>query len=116
MLNQHNSEKMHYLIGQRILKKRKEQGYTGAQLAQLLGVSQQQISRYERGKNRVDFLYLFKISIILKTTMHWFLEDITIQLEQFLQKEESEIEILSYQPRRHLKNYDEIQWWADTTL
>lgn len=109
MYIQNNSEKMHYLIGQRILRKRKELGYTGSQLATILGVSQQQISRYERGKNKVDLLHLFRISIALKTPMHWFLEDITEQLAQFLDDEPKYQSIAN-------KRYNKMQLQAEATL
>lgn len=109
MYIQNNSEKMHYLIGQRILRKRKELGYTGSQLATILGVSQQQISRYERGKNKVDLLHLFRISVALKTPMHWFLEDITDQLAQFLDEDPEYYTIPN-------KGYSKMQLQAETTL
>ncbi|EKT60754.1 helix-turn-helix domain-containing protein [Providencia burhodogranariea] len=113
MYMQKNSEKIHYLIGQRVYKKRKELGYTGSELALLLGVSQQQVSRYERGKNRVDLLHLFQIAIVLNTPMNWFLEDITAQLDYFLteQNEVSVDETLST-----LNMQDAIQLRAETTL
>nr|WP_294350176.1 helix-turn-helix transcriptional regulator [Providencia sp.] len=68
------------MVGQRILEKRRELGYTGFQLAQLLGVSQQQISRYERGKIKIDLFHLFKLSFLMKTPIDWFLEDISSQI------------------------------------
>ncbi len=80
MYSENSSEKIHFMVGQRILEKRKELGYTGYQLAQLLGVSQQQISRYERGKIKIDLYHLFKLAFLMGTPINWFLEDISSQM------------------------------------
>ncbi|MBG2709044.1 helix-turn-helix domain-containing protein [Proteus sp. DFP240708] len=63
------------LVGQRIQKKRKELGYTGAHIADKLGISQQQFSRYERGLNKIDLSYLVTLAVYLKTPIYWFFED-----------------------------------------
>lgn len=81
MYSENGSEKIHYMVGQRILAKRKELGYTGFQLAQLLGVSQQQISRYERGKIKIDLFHLFKLSFLMGTPIDWFLKDISSHIK-----------------------------------
>lgn len=44
---------------------RKNKGYTGKELAGQLNISQQQISRYERGVNQLTLDMLFNILIIL---------------------------------------------------
>lgn len=64
------------LIGDRIKKLRKERGLTGADLAMILNVSQQQVSRYERGINRIDIDTLFSISSSFKIDMHYFLNEL----------------------------------------
>ncbi|HEF8774736.1 MULTISPECIES: helix-turn-helix domain-containing protein [Providencia] len=48
-------------IGGFIRKVRVENGLTGAQLGKLVGVSQQQISRYERGSNEISLSYFIFI-------------------------------------------------------
>ncbi|EST59680.1 helix-turn-helix transcriptional regulator [Proteus cibi] len=63
------------LVGQRIQKKRKELGYTGAHIADKLGISQQQFSRYERGLNKIDLSYLVTLAVYLRTPIYWFFED-----------------------------------------
>ncbi|MCE9803859.1 helix-turn-helix transcriptional regulator, partial [Raoultella ornithinolytica] len=40
------------LVGQRIQARRKEAGLTAADLAETIDISQQQLSRYERGTNK----------------------------------------------------------------
>ncbi len=63
------------LVGKRIQKKRKELGYTGMQIAEKIGVSQQQFSRYERGMNKIDLSYLVTLAVHLNTPIYWFFED-----------------------------------------
>jgi transcriptional regulator with XRE-family HTH domain len=40
-------------LGERIARRRKEQGLTQVQLAELLGISQQLVAFYERGERRI---------------------------------------------------------------
>lgn len=63
------------LVGKRIQMKRKEIGVTAAELADKIGVSHQQLSRYERGTNKISLEHLVDISIALETPADWFLED-----------------------------------------
>lgn len=110
---EYSSDKINSYIGQRISKKRKELGYTGSQLAKILDVSQQQVSRYERGKNKINLLNLFKIAVALKTPMHWFLEDIMYQLTNAIEDEKKEFCEYS-----HLltQSHDAMLLTAETTL
>lgn len=48
-----------------IKKKRKELGISGRELAKRLNISQQQISRYERGINKMTLDLLLNVSIVL---------------------------------------------------
>ncbi len=60
-----NDNNMSVLIGGRIRNIRKSKGISGAQLGKMLQLSQQQISRYERGINQISVDCLYKISMIL---------------------------------------------------
>ncbi|MEZ2896486.1 helix-turn-helix domain-containing protein [Providencia rettgeri] len=51
--------------GKIIKKIRKENGMTGAELAKKMNVSQQQMSRYERGINKLSIDMLFNIAMVL---------------------------------------------------
>lgn len=66
------------IVGSRIKKLRREYGLTGAEVAVVLNVSQQQLSRYERGVNRIDIDSLVIIADFLKVSVHYFLEDINV--------------------------------------
>lgn len=49
------------IVGQRIRRLRCDRGLKTKELAKLLGISPQQISRYERGINKIDVSTVFKI-------------------------------------------------------
>ncbi|CDG22673.1 NilR transcription factor [Xenorhabdus poinarii G6] len=68
-------ESANLLVGQRIQTKRKEQGITATALAKQIGISQQQLSRYERGTNRINIDHLVEIAWILHTPIAWFFQD-----------------------------------------
>lgn len=62
-------------IGKRILQRRKEVGITAEKLAEQIGVSQQQFSRYERGATKINVAHLVNIAVILDTPISWFFAD-----------------------------------------
>ena len=70
------------LVGQRIQSRRKEAGLTAADLAETIDISQQQLSRYERGTNKINIAHLVKIAVALKTPISWFfiecMEDLNV--------------------------------------
>lgn len=49
------------IVGQRIRRLRYDHGLKAKALAKLLGISQQQLSRYERGINKIDASIIFKV-------------------------------------------------------
>ncbi|HCR4018674.1 TPA: helix-turn-helix transcriptional regulator [Morganella morganii] len=53
-------------LGFAIKERRKELGYSGADVASLLKVSQQQYSRYERGQSQISATMLFKLASIFQ--------------------------------------------------
>ncbi len=57
-------------IGTFLKHQRKAVGLTGAQLASRLSISQQQISRYERGKNTISIQGLLGILEALELRKH----------------------------------------------
>lgn len=54
-------------IGQRVKFRRQEAGLTQAELGQKIGVSIQQIQKYETGRNRISATRLVEIAGLLKT-------------------------------------------------
>ncbi|HAS8353082.1 TPA: XRE family transcriptional regulator [Vibrio vulnificus] len=59
-------------VGDRIFCRRKALGYSGQQLAAYLGISQQQLSRYEQGQSRINVGMLVRAADILQTPVGWF--------------------------------------------
>lgn len=62
-------------IGKRIQQRRKEMGLTAESLAEQIGVSQQQFSRYERGTTKINVSHLVRIAVILNAPISWFFSD-----------------------------------------
>ncbi|KMK50787.1 DNA-binding protein [[Actinobacillus] muris] len=62
-------------IGKRIQQRRKEVGLTAENLAEQIGISQQQFSRYERGATKINVAHLVNIAVILNTPISWFFAD-----------------------------------------
>lgn len=63
------------LIGQRIQQKRKEFGYSAEKLSECINLSQQQLSRYERGASKINVNHLIDIAIFFNTPINWFFQD-----------------------------------------
>lgn len=63
------------LIGKRIQQKRKELGFSAAELSEKIGIAQQQLSRYERGENKINVAHLVEIAVALNTEIGWFFID-----------------------------------------
>lgn len=61
-------------LGQRIRSRRLEMGVSQMQLADMLGVTFQQIQKYEKGKNRVAASRLQQIAEHLKTNIAHFID------------------------------------------
>lgn len=59
-------------VGGRLFCRRKALGYSGQQVAACLGISQQQLSRYERGQSRINVGMLVRAADILQTPVGWF--------------------------------------------
>jgi transcriptional regulator with XRE-family HTH domain len=62
-------------IGRRIQLRRRELELTAAELSEQLGISQQQLSRYERGTNKINVSHLVNIAVLLETPIGWFFLD-----------------------------------------
>jgi len=58
-------------IGARMRTRRRQLGLSQSDLAERLGVSFQQVQKYERGANRVAASTLLSASVALNTTVSW---------------------------------------------
>lgn len=72
------------IVGREIRKRRKHLGLSGIELANLVGVSQQQISRYERGECNINIENLHILAGALDTEMVcFFIDDIFVKRDTF---------------------------------
>lgn len=62
-------------VGQRLRLRRTEMGLTQQQLADALGISYQQIQKYETGGNRVNVGKLFVLARALNVPLSFFIDD-----------------------------------------
>ncbi|WP_369311232.1 helix-turn-helix domain-containing protein [Providencia rettgeri] len=73
---------IHSIIGIKIKNRRKELGLSGANLADKLNLSQQQISRYENGINKIPLNHLVDIAEALGCPIEWFFQDYTSEYKR----------------------------------
>jgi len=62
-------------VGERLRKKRKSLGYSQQALANAVGLTFQQIQKYEKGTNRVSASKLYELSRFLDEPITWFFGD-----------------------------------------
>ena len=60
-------------VGERLKQIRKQKGLTQDDLAEKLGVSFQQIQKYENGKNRISYSKMVELSQFLKVSLDSFI-------------------------------------------
>tara|TARA_S200000501_G_C20703110_1_gene690481 strand:+ start:394 stop:831 length:438 start_codon:yes stop_codon:yes gene_type:complete len=68
-------------VGQRIRDKRNERGMSQIEVANALGVTFQQVRKYERGTNRVSASRLYDLSRILSLPLQIFFEGLENQAD-----------------------------------
>lgn len=69
------TQKFNIIVGRKVKKYRKEMKLTAEELGQYIGVSQQQISRYESGANHINIDFLAQFSELFKVPIQVFLTD-----------------------------------------
>ncbi|MGG4608422.1 helix-turn-helix domain-containing protein [Providencia sp. Me31A] len=67
------SNELNFKAGREIRKLRMEYGWSGGELAEKLDISQQQVSRYENGVNKINIELLVKLSFIFQVPVCHFL-------------------------------------------
>jgi transcriptional regulator with XRE-family HTH domain len=65
-----------FQIGRQIARRRLLLGLKQQQLAEMLGLSFQQLQKYESGFNRVSASRLYQLAQVLRVPITWFYEDI----------------------------------------
>lgn len=69
------------VIGRQIMLPRKSKGLTGHSLAKILGLSQQQISRYERGISKFDTDTLIIVLMHFDVPLDFFFKKVSLDLK-----------------------------------
>ncbi|MBI2254735.1 MAG: helix-turn-helix domain-containing protein [Proteobacteria bacterium] len=62
-------------VGQRIRARRTIMGYSQSTLGDMIGLTFQQVQKYERGANRVSSSRLFDLARVLEVPVSWFFEE-----------------------------------------
>jgi transcriptional regulator with XRE-family HTH domain len=68
-------------VGARLRQRRKAMGLSQTQLAESIGITFQQLQKYERGANRVSASKLYGMAVTLQTSVAWFFDGLTLDLE-----------------------------------
>ncbi|MGY3911223.1 helix-turn-helix domain-containing protein [Aeromonas piscicola] len=105
-MSKFTSTEMDVLLGRRVKLRRKELRVSAAQLAEALDLSQQQLSRYERGGNRISAALLVDIAALLDTPVEWFFLECTSSFGALITAPAP----LAYRPTEGLKRRLEQQW------
>lgn len=69
-------------VGQRICLRRKVLGMTQEKLASALGLTFQQVQKYERGMNRVGASRLWDLSKVLNVPVNFFFEEMSFSTDE----------------------------------
>lgn len=87
------AQKIDQLIGERLKEIRKLKKLTQEDVAEKLGVSFQQIQKYENGKNRISFSRLYELSNFMNVPLESFVSNIheSASPEGFSSKPQSRI-------------------------
>jgi transcriptional regulator with XRE-family HTH domain len=67
-------------VGARLRLRRKAMGLSQTQLADSVGITFQQLQKYERGANRVSASKLYGMAVTLQTSVAWFFDGLTLDL------------------------------------
>jgi transcriptional regulator with XRE-family HTH domain len=76
MGQKHNSTDVHALVGERVRSRRIQARMSQAKLGEAIGVTFQQIQKYEKGTNRIGSGRLFKIAKVLQCDVTEFFDSV----------------------------------------
>jgi len=79
-------------VGRRLRESRTARGVTQAALGADLGISAQQVQKYENGSNRISASKLFEIAGRLGTGIDWFFDGLETPVPVLLAEEQSAFE------------------------
>lgn len=97
------------MVGRRIQLKRTLKGIKQKDLAEILGVSAQAVSKWERGENSPDIALLPLLASILDSTIDWLLGN---ELEEFMKKTYLFSGFTDNEIRLFLPNFEKTSFFA----
>jgi len=77
-------------IGKRVKDRRTLVGMTQTELGNIIGVTFQQIQKYEKGMNRITASTLYKLAEILKVDIAYFYQDVKVSKDNKILLNDSE--------------------------
>ena len=95
MINHRRSTSVDAYVGCRLKQRREDLGMSQERLAELLGLSFQQVQKYERGLNRVGASRLFQLCGLLSVDPSFFFDGLSVALAPGVAEAQSETETLS---------------------
>lgn len=109
------------IVGKRIQQRRKEMDLTVAQLSEKINLSPQQLARYERGENKINFDHFVKIAEHLKTPISWFFIDFDSYSNDFILDNKIAETKESYETKYTNKQHNDIdirllQHWRQLSI
>ena len=94
-------------LGIRLRKKRLNLGLSQDELARKIGLTFQQIQKYERGTNRISVSRLLDLCKALSVNADYFLKGLTDDNEQQVTHEEATADIKSLRILKHFRKLDQ---------
>lgn len=70
-----NASDFTVFIGKKIKEKRQKLGLVQRDLSKILGVSHQQVQKYENGSSPIPLLHIYKLSLFCETDINFFITD-----------------------------------------
>lgn len=95
MINHRRSTSVDAYVGCRLKQRREDLGMSQERLAELLGLSFQQVQKYERGLNRVGASRLFQLCGLLGVEPSFFFDGLSMAIGPGVAETQSETETLS---------------------
>lgn len=95
MINHRRSTSVDAYVGCRLKQRREDLSMSQERLAELLGLSFQQVQKYERGLNRVGASRLFQLCGLLGVEPSFFFDGLSVPLGPGVSESQSEAETLS---------------------
>ncbi|GIU67723.1 helix-turn-helix domain-containing protein [Candidatus Phycosocius spiralis] len=95
MINHRRSTSVDAYVGRRLKQRREDLELSQEKLSELLGLSFQQVQKYERGLNRVGASRLFQLCGILNVEPSFFFDGLTAERAEGVAESQSDATTLS---------------------